>query len=226
MSTSALSITTVRFNKDPGSWLTHFVGLVAAVAGLALLLARTPAGALEQATSWAYGCSLMAVFGASSAYHFFDLGPRGNRWLRHGDHIAIFFLIAATFLPPVTRLLDGSWRTATLVGLGGMITVGVAFELLWRDPPRWLQTALYVAMGWSVLIPGIKMFPQFDDVALGWLFGGAAAYSLGAVIYARKRPNPWPGVFGFHEIWHLFVLAGAACHFAMALHFCGDACLP
>jgi hemolysin III len=107
-----------------------------------------------------------------------------------------------------------------------MAAGGIIFKLLWLDAPRWLGTGVYVAMGWGALIPGWKVLPMLDGVALAWLFGGGLFYSVGAVIYGTKRPDPWPGVFGFHEVWHVFVIAGAACHYALVFSFCAGPCLP
>lgn len=213
-------------NKDPWSWATHFAGMIAALIGLAVLLTRTPAVPLKQAAMGIYGSTLVLMFFTSSTYHFFDIGESGNRWLRRLDHCAIFLLIAGSFLPAVIHLLDGDWRKLTLIALGTTALLGIAFKLLWLEAPRWLSVALFVLMGWGVVIPGIRMFPQLDAGALGWLFGGGLAYTLGAVIYATKRPDPWPGVFGFHELWHLFVLLGAGCHYFLALGFCEAPCVP
>lgn len=209
----------IRFNKDPWSWRTHFLGLIAAIAGLVYLVVATPAVPEKLTAMVLYGASLVLMFATSSTYHWLDLGEEGNRWLRRADHCAIFLLIAGSFLPAVVHLLDGAWRVATLATVGGMAVAGIVFKLFWLEAPRWFTAAMYVAMGWSVLVPGWRMFPLFDAAAFAWLFGGAAAYTFGAGIYASRRPDPWPGVFGFHEIWHVFVLAGAACHFGLAVHF-------
>lgn len=213
-------------NKDPWSWATHFGGFVAAVIGFVVLLMRTPDIPTKQAAMGLYGASLVLMFATSSTYHFLDLGEAGNRWLRRADHCAIFLLIAGSFLPSVVHLLDGDWRFYTLLALGSMAAAGIAFKLLWLEAPRWLTVAVFIAMGWAVVIPGIRMFPAFDRASLLWLFGGGLAYTSGAIVYATKRPDPFPGVFGFHELWHLFVLAGATCHYFLALGFCDAPCVP
>ena len=160
-----------------------------------------------------YGLGLTSVFLASSVYHFFDLGDNGNLWLRRLDHVAIFLMIGGTYVPASVMLLEGSWQWGMLSATAILVLAGTAMKLLWMDCPRWLGTGVYLAMGWMGVIPAHLMLPQLSSLQLLWLIGGGAAYTLGAVVYASKRPDPWPQVFGFHEIWHLFVLAGAALHF-------------
>jgi hemolysin III len=212
--------------REPVSWASHFAGMLAAVVGLVVLLDRTPPEPTKQGTMAIYGASVVLLFGASATYHFFDIGPRGNRWLRRFDHCAIFLLIAGSFLPAVVHLLDGPWRTGTLLALGSATALGIGFKLFWIDAPRWLGTAVYAAIGWGAVVPVFKMYGQLDATALAWLFGGGLAYSVGAVVYVIDKPHPVPGVVGAHEVWHGFVLAGAACHYFFALGFCEVACPP
>ncbi len=200
--------------KEPVSSLTHLAGFFAAVVGVVLIV-RAAAHDAPKATAMAiYGTSLALLFFASAAYHFFNLGPRGNRWLRHFDHASIFLLIAGSYVPPLLVLLGGAWRISMLLVVGGLALCGIVFQLTWLDAPRALTTALYLALGWIVIIPAPLILPQLDGVQLATLLGGGIAYSVGGLVYALKRPDPWPTWFGFHEIWHLFVLAGAGAHFA------------
>lgn len=206
------------YGKDPVAAGSHFVGLLLAVAGLVALVRVSPAEPVKVASFAIYGGSLVALFLASSVYHFLDLGPRGNRWLRRFDHSAIFLLIAGTYMPVLLLLLEGSWRVSMVAVVGGFAVLGVAFKMLWIGCPRWIGTLLYLGMGWLAVIPGPVLLPRMPEGALSWLAAGGAAYTVGAVVYATKRPDPWPGRFGFHEIWHLFVLAGAAGHYVLVLH--------
>jgi hemolysin III len=216
----------IGFNKDPWSWLTHFGGFIAAIVGAVFLMVQTTDVPLKQATMALYGATLVLMFATSSTYHFLDLGVEGNRWLRRADHCAIFLLIAGSSLPAAVHLLDGGWRIVTITTLGVMATAGIIFKLLWLEAPRWVTISIYIGMAWGALVPGFRMFPQLDAESLTWLFGGGAAYTFGALIYATKRPDPFPGVFGFHEVWHVFVLVGAACHYFFALQFCDAPCVP
>jgi len=210
---------TVRFrvNKEPWSWITHFAGFLASVAGclyLVLWSGDDPAKAMTMAV---YGSSLVLLFAASTAYHFFDLGEARNKWLQRVDHIGIFLLIAGSYAPPVVHLLDGWWRITILAVVAGLCALGSIGKIAWIDAPVWLSTAVYLAIGWFGLVPAYKMLPQLDVGSIACLGLGGLAYTLGAVVFVRERPDPWPQVFGHHEIWHLFVLVGAAGHFAFAV---------
>lgn len=199
--------------KDPVSAGTHMAGCAAGVVGLVLLVLFSAGDAPKTAAMAIYGGALVALFGASSLYHGLDLGTRGNLWLRRLDHTAIFLLIAGSYVPPLFHLLEGTWRTAMLSAVGGLTALGILFKLVWVDCPRWLSVGVYLTLGWIVLIPAHKIFPQLTPAAAAWLVAGGLAYSVGALVYVRRWPDPVPDRFGFHEVWHLFVLAGAAAHF-------------
>lgn len=203
----------VRFFKEPVSAATHFAGFVAAVAGLAYLVVATAHDGPKVAAMAVYGTTLALVFLSSTVFHFVDLGERWNRWLQRLDHAAIYLLIAGTYAPALLHLLDGTWRVAMLGAVGGLALAGVVLKIVWIDCPTWLSTGTYLALGWSAVIPGYRILPQLDAGPLGWLVLGGLAYSVGAVVYATRWPDPWPDRLGHHEIWHLFVLLGAAAHF-------------
>lgn len=216
----------LRVFKDPVSSTTHFVGFWLAL-GAAVLLVGRAAGDLPRTAGMAiYGASLAGLFLASSFYHFLDLGPRGNRWLRRLDHSAIFFLIAGTAVPMLLLVLEGSGRLAALALVLGLAVAGALLKVLWIDCPGWLGMSLYLGLSAVVLIPGRLILPQLSGGALAWLVGGGLAYLLGALIYAREWPDPWPGRFGHHEIWHLFVLAGAGSHYAFTWSLVGRSFPP
>jgi hemolysin III len=204
----------LRIFKDPASATTHFVGFLAALVAAALLVRFAAPDPPRVVAMAIYGAALVTLFGASSFYHFFDVGERGNRWLRRFDHAAIFLLIAGTAVPPLLLLLDGAPRTAFLAAVAVLAVAGVVFKLAWIDCPGWLSVALYLAMGWLALVPARWIVPQLSGGSLAWLAAGGAAYTLGALVYARRWPDPWPDRFGHHEVWHCFVLAGAAAHYA------------
>ena len=207
--------TEIRFkiNKDPVAWATHFGGLIGSIVGLVLLVIYSAHDAAKVASMAIYGSSLVVLFGASATYHFLDLGERGNRWLRQVDHAAIFFLIAGSYVPPSMHLLDGAWRISILSVVAAMGIAGIVFKIVWIDCPAPLSTALYLAMGWLAVVPAFQMFPQLDIYAISFLVFGGLAYTVGAVVFVRERPDPWPDVFGHHEVWHVLVLLGATGHF-------------
>lgn len=207
-----------RLNKDPVSWATHFAGFIAAIVGLVYLVVYTAHDAAKVTAMAIYGGSLVLLFLASSVYHFFDLGERRNGLLRRLDHVGIFLLIVGSYVPAVIHLLDGVWRIAILATVGTLSLAGAAFRCWWIDPPEWLGTGIYLAVGWIGLIPAWKMLPQLEPIAAACLVAGGLSYTVGAVVFAREWPDPWPNVFGHHEIWHLFVLAGAGGHFLFVCH--------
>jgi hemolysin III len=184
---------------------------LAAWVGLALLAAP---GRPRLAAN-VYGASLLTLFLVSALYHRPRWGPRARLLMRRLDHSAIFFLIAGTYtpfcllLPPATgeRLLAIVWGGAAL---------GVVRAVAWPRAPKALAAALYVLLGWVVVpvLPALRAALGWGSIAL--LAGGGAAYTLGAVVYATRRPDPAPRVFGYHEVFHALVVAAAACHFAVA----------
>jgi hemolysin III len=210
-----------RVFKDPVSSSTHFAGFWLALVATALLISRAAGDAPRELGMGIYGASLVGLFLASSFYHFLDLGPRGNRWLRRLDHSAIFFLIAGTAVPTLLLVQEGSGRLLALGLVLGLAVSGALLKIFWIDCPDWLGMCLYLGLSAVVVAAGRLIVPQLSGGALAWLIGGGLAYLVGALIYARKWPDPWPGRFGHHEIWHLFVLVGAGAHFAFTYSLVG-----
>jgi hemolysin III len=204
----------MRFGKEPWSAGTHFLGFVLAVVGLVVLVVQSAHSTPKVTAMAIYGGSLTALFGASTLYHYVDLGDRGNKWLRRLDHSAIFLLIAGSYMPPLFHLLDGPARITMISVVGGVAVLGVVVKLLWIDAPTWVGLSLYLALGWIALVPIWWMLPHMGGVGLSLLVGGGVIYTAGAIVYAKKWPDPWPATFGHHEVWHLFVLGGASMHYA------------
>jgi hemolysin III len=189
--------------------VTHFWAVWFAAAG-ALTLVVLADGATARVASSVYGLGLISLFAGSATYHRWRWDERWRPLLRRIDHSTIFVFIAASFTPVCVLVIDG---TLLLVIVWAGALAGVTFSLVWIDAPRWLQAVLYVGLGWV----GVAATPQMLDrlgAAPVILFGvGGVLYTVGAVIYARRSPNPWPATFGFHEIFHAFVIAAAVCHF-------------
>src|SRR5215204_7387212 len=188
---------------------------VAAVAATVLIVLAPTAGARVAAVI--YGAALIALFTVSALYHRWPGDPRWKPWLRRMDHSTIFVFIAASYTPVGLLVLDGTAQTVVLVSVWAGAVGGVVLSLAWISAPRWLQAACYLALGWVALIA----FPQLvDRVGLApfvLLAVGGALYSLGAAVYATRRPNLWPRTYGFHEVFHTLVIAAALVHFiAMA----------
>ena len=206
------------WNKDPMSALTHLIGVIAGCVGLVGLLLLSAGDTTRMVSMGVYGVSLIMLFLASTTYHFVDLGERGNQFLRRLDHAAIFVFIAGTYVPSLVHLLDGWWRVAMLAMVGALALAGALHKLVFfQEKKGKAGVILYILLGGIIVIPGYRMFPLVPTSSLMWLIGGGVTYSLGAIVYATKRPDPWPERFGFHEVWHVFVLLAATMHYIFAL---------
>ncbi len=201
--------------REPVNSLTHLAGAVFAVVVTVLLIVFSGGGALRVVAFALFGASSIALFTASTLLHAVHAGPTGEQRLRRLDHAAIFVLIAGTYTP-ITLVAMQPWYATwgwVLFGVAwGVAFAGVVFKMLWIGAPRWLSTGLYLAMGWLVIVAVVPVARSLGAASMTWLGVGGAFYTVGAIIYATKRPNLAPGVFGFHELWHLFVLAGWAAH--------------
>jgi hemolysin III len=207
--------------REPINGITHAAGGLLAALGLGVLLATAASsGRLDQLVAFGvFGLSLIALYAASALYHLLPLSPSGVARLRTLDHMAIFVLIAGTYTPFCLLALDGAWRWGLLALIWGLALCGVLLKLLWMDASRWLSVVLYLGMGWVAVIAAPALLRAVPPDGITWILAGGLVYSAGALIYGLKRPNLLPGIFGFHEVWHLFVIAGSACHFWAVLHY-------
>jgi hemolysin III len=201
--------------RDPMNGLTHCIGAGLSVLGLVLLILKSaaPARPWHLATFSLFGAGLILLYTASTLYHWLPLSEAGVRRLRRLDHAMIFVLIAATYTPICLIPLRGPWGWSLFGVIWGLALSGIGMKLFWLHAPRWLSTGIYLVMGWLCLVAVWPMIQTMPQGALLWLAAGGLSYSLGGVVYALKRPDPWPGILGFHEIFHLLVLAGSAAHF-------------
>jgi hemolysin III len=204
--------------REPVNAYSHLVGLILAAAGTVVLL-RLAHGRAQAVAFTIYGGSLVLLYAASTVYHALPLPQHRLRALRTLDHIAIYFLIAGTYTPVALVTLHGPSGWALLAGAWTIAVAGIPFKIWWIDAPIWLSTGIYLGMGYMALLAAVPLARAVSVGGLTWLAAGGAAYTIGAVIFSRERPNPFPGVFGHHEIWHILVLVGSGCHFAfMLLH--------
>jgi hemolysin III len=192
-----------------------------ALVGLIVLLATAAStGRLDQLVAFGiFGFSMIGLYLASSLYHLLPLSTAGVARLRRLDHMAIFVLIAGTYTPFCLLALDGGWRWGLLALIWSLALCGVSLKLFWMGVPRWLSVALYLGMGWVAVIAAPALFRAVPAGGMAWVLAGGLAYSAGALVYGIRRPNLVPGVFGFHEMWHLFVVAGSACHYWAMLRY-------
>ncbi len=205
--------------RDPISSYTHFLGAALSLAGLAGMMAQLAVGGVTNLTtiisSLLFCLSLIALYSASGFYHFIKASAQIIARMRKVDHAMIYVLIAGSYTPLLLKLFPaplGLWLT---IGIWGLAAAGILVKLCWMDAPRWLGTLLYILMGWAIALdfPALKALPV---PAFALLAAGGLLYTAGGVIYACKRPN-LTSSFGFHELFHLFVLAGSLCHYLMVL---------
>lgn len=201
--------------REPVNALTHWAGVIAALITLVPLLWWASAHELALWPFVVFCGSMALLYAASASYHSFWLGEAGLLWLRKLDHAGIFLLIAGSYTPVAYYGLHGLWRDGVLYGVWGIALAGIVLKVLTMNLPRWVSTLLYLSMGWLAVIFLPQLVHNLPGQAIFWLAAGGLFYSVGAIIYATKRWNPRPGVFGFHEIWHLFVLGGTGAHVAM-----------
>ena len=191
----------------------HLHAIWFSLAAAALLIIFAPAGA-ARTTAAIYGVGLNALFAASALYHRWPAGSRWKPILRRIDHSVIFLFIAATYTPVAVLVLEPPSSTIVLVSVWGGALVGIAFSVAWIDAPRLAVALSYIAVGWVIVIALPEILDEIGVPPALLFLGGGLLYSVGAVVYARKRPDPWPRVFGFHELFHALVIAAAALHFA------------
>ena len=207
--------------RDPVSGLTHMIAALLAVLATVLLILRSvdPAMPWHIVTFSIFGGGMILLYTASTLYHWLPVSEAGVRILRRVDHSMIFFYIAATYTPICLIPLRGPWGWSLFGVIWGLALAGIVMKIFWMHAPRWLSTAIYLAMGWMVLVGAYPLVMNLSTGALAWLAGGGLVYSVGAVVYALKWPDPWPNRFGFHEIFHVFVIGGSFCHFVVMYWF-------
>jgi hemolysin III len=201
----------VKF-KEPFNGISHLLGGMAAVVVTVLLVrvAVLRGGSGAGVPFLVYGLSMVLLYFASASYHLFDVSPRAHVMLRRLDHISISILIAGTYTPMCLVALRSSVGTLLCWGVWGLAGAVILTDIFWLDAPRGIKAGLYVLLGWFAVWATIPLQRAIGWGGMSWMLAGGLSYSVGALLYAIKRPNPWPGVIGFHEIWHLFVLAGSA----------------
>jgi len=205
--------------REPVNAWTHLIGAIISAVGLTVLLGRAveQKSVSEIVAFSVYGGSLILMYGASAAYHSLNLSEGGLAKMRRLDHIMIYILIAGTYTPICLVLLHGRLAWGLLVAIWTIAALGMLQKAAWMRAPRWLSTALYLGMGWLVVLIAGPLLRVAPAGFFAWLLAGGVFYSLGALVYAAKWPrrasNKKSPLFGFHEIWHLFVMAGSFSHY-------------
>ena len=201
----------VKF-KEHFNGISHLIGGLAAIVVTVLLVraAVLRGGVRAGGPFLVYGLSMVLLYFASASYHLLDVSPRTHVRLRRLDHVSISILIAGSYTPVCLIALGGRMGISLCLAVWGLAGAVILTDVFWLDAPRGIKAGLYVALGWFAVWATIPLQHAVGWGGIAWMLAGGLAYSVGALLYAIKKPNPWPGVVGFHEIWHLFVLAGSA----------------
>lgn len=212
--------------KDPFSGFSHLLGAIASIVGLVFLIiyaAKYGEGAWDVVSFTLFGVGLVLLYTFSSLYHLLNLGSTGTSVFRKLDHIMIYILIAATYTPICLGPLRGPWGWSIFGVVWGLALFGTFLTIFWIKAPRWLTTSIYLIMGWTVLVAVYPMITTFASLgalsSLLWLLAGGIFYTIGAVIYGLKWPKINCSWFGFHEIFHIFILLGSLCHYWFIIYY-------
>jgi hemolysin III len=189
---------------------SHAIAALGAIPALAAMLWQSLPDPPRAVSLLVYGVSMIELLAVSASYHLRAWRPSVRATLRALDHASIFVLIAGTYTPIAFNVLAGGERVGVLVVVWALAAVGVACSVLTPRLPRSARAGLYLAMGWVALIPAPSLVRALPALAVGGLIAGGLLYTAGALVYARRWPDPLPRVFGFHEVFHLLVIAGAA----------------
>jgi hemolysin III len=203
----------IIIKKERFSFYSHFIGFILAIIGLINLVYVAHSFALKM-VSVIYGLSAMILFLASSLYHANKKYDGEVSIWRKLDHIAIFIMIAGTYTPVCFVYLSGYWKWGIIILQWTLVLGGLFFKFFYLNAPRYLYTVIYILMGWVGIVPITKFIETMSITELQYLFGGGISYTIGAIFYILKKPQ-FNDNFGFHEIFHLFILVGAFFHYLL-----------
>ena len=209
--------------KDPGSAITHFIGMLMAIfAAVPLLIkAAHEPSRIYIISITVYAISLILLYAASTTYHTIDRSERVNTILKKIDHMMISVLIAGSYTPICLLVLKGRTGIILLSIVWGIAVIEMLIKAFWVFCPKWVSSVLYIGMGWTCVLAFPQILNALSPAAFGWLLAGGIIYTVGGIIYALKLPffNTKHKNFGSHEIFHLFVMGGSACHFILMYAF-------
>jgi hemolysin III len=203
--------------REPVNSLTHWGGAILALIGSILLLTIGWDSPAKIISLLIYGLSLIFLFSASATYHMVQAKAKTLEIFRKVDHAAIYVLIAGTYTPFCANAFLGFWKWGMLGIVWSLALIGIIVKVFYIRAPRGLNAGIYLVMGWLCLAATGQMLAVLPVWVISWLFAGGMLYTLGAIVYITKIFNFVPGVFGFHEVWHIFVMLAAAAHFVAVL---------
>jgi hemolysin III len=205
--------------KEPFCGVSHLTGAVLSVGALAALMIAAAGRPWHVIGFGIFGMSLILLYLASGLYHTLRVPPAEETRLQRLDHAAIFLLIAGTYAPVCLVSLHGIWGWSLLAVEYALCIAGVVGSVKRRPISDWTRIILYLVMAYVALVALGPLHAALTGAGLAWLLAGGAVYTVGTVIFGLDKPHLWPGRFSAHDLWHVFVLAGSACHFVMMLRF-------
>jgi len=207
--------------RDPVSGLTHFLAALLSVAGLIVLLTRSglPFTIWHTVSFSIFGVSMILLYTFSTLYHWLPVSGKSLEVFRKIDHSMIFVFIAASYTPVCLVILRGGWGWSIFGTVWAITVAGLFLKIFWLNAPRVLYTSIYVVMGWIIVVGIWPLQKAMAFMGLMWLLIGGLFYSVGAIIYATKKPDPIPRILGFHEIFHVFIMLGSFSHFWMMYYY-------
>ena len=211
-------IATAAADKPRLRGLSHAAAFLAAVP-LGVLLVVEAETARGRLSAIVFGAAVVAMFGASALYHSPNWREAPRRWLRRVDHAGIFALIAGTYTAFGVLALSGYWRWVVLSIVWAGALAAIVFKFAWIDAPKWISAVIGVALGWVGVVVAPQLLGEIGVTASLLVLVGGLLYTLGALVYAFRRPDPYPDVFGFHEVFHVLVIAAVACQYAAVAFF-------
>jgi hemolysin III len=186
-----------------------FVGVV-----VAPLLVLSADGTRAKVAAGIFAASVVACFGASALYHRVTWTPRVRLWMRRIDHAGVYLLIAGTYTPVSLLVLRGAWRPTILAIVWTGAAAAIVLKFAWVQAPKWLAAAIGLALGWVAVVALPQLVGHMQPAAVALLVVGGLAYTLGAIVYARRHPDPAPAVFGYHELFHALTIVAVTCQYA------------
>jgi len=208
-----------RWIKEPFCGLSHLFGAALSVAGLVVLLVVTSGRPWHLTGVAIYGASLVLLYVASTLCHSVHCSDANAKRLDRLDHMAIFLLIAGTYTPLCLVTLRGPWGWTILAIEWALAAIGIVLVTIGAVRRQWPRVTVYLAMGWVAIVAVAPIITVLPAWAIFWMIAGGVIYTVGAIVYAADWPRLWPGRFGSHDLWHVLVLAGSACHFVLILCF-------
>jgi len=213
---------TMRMNfREPINAIPHLLAAFGALLGLVVLLVYGWGNLPKFLTFLVYGMSLILLFLASGIYHAVNTKQSTLGKLRKLDHSAIYLLIAGTYTPICIHFFSGFWQNGMVILIWSLALIGVVVKIFIINAPRWVTAGIYLIMGWLAIIGVNEINRTMPEATIIWLFICGMMYTIGAIVYITKKLDIKPGVFGFHEVWHIFVILGAFSHYYVILRFIG-----